>query len=563
LNCNTELCYWDFGDCVTAQSPVKVYVSGSEGAGPFLGTWSSPYNSLVTAIGSAWAPYTTIYLLKGQHFLQSQASLVLTVSVPFLRIQTLFCTGSAGDHPKCASQSATLQMTKTDLNFLITAQFSVQDVTVKGGFFLKDGCSSDYCTYCPAVHFNEITGVMNNDRNSPIADYAPQSLCDVYKASSLFQLSPQSTLTLTNVRFDTIRHQPLALILNQCGNLVMTNVTFSSIVPRRLGLSGGVIQQLNIPAYEPYYCGSFLYQSGLVERMNNGYEYSESNLFSGFAWLVALRAIWISEVTFQFNYMQIGQSQQIYGSALMFFRRFREMTLQNCTFKNNIADTGAALYIYTALTMPLIVQNGIASEQALLHLQLVNNYFANNTGRTGSVILIRFLTDHQNVLMRNNTFVNNFATEGSILELSFGNLQDRYTVGQNLSVQVNQSYVTVFVPPIVTQIASIVFQRNYSPLLCSISSVANFLLSDGSFVQNGDSPVGLNSNEVVLRAFTLNQDVYLSLVPPRIVTTTCTALFLVKDSYNASISQVQFEAIICLQGSPGISLSGATRFVTS
>lgn len=562
MSCNTELCYWDFGDCVTAQNPIKVYVSASA-VGPFLGAWESPYNSLLTAVSSVWAPYTLIYLLKGQHYLQPQGTnQILTIAATHLQVQTLFCTDNVGDHLQCASQPAILQMTTSDVQFLINTRLTLQDVTVKGGFSLIEGCSSDYCSYCPAVHFNESTRVMNNDRNEPITDYAPQALCDIYQTSTLFRLSPQSTFNLTNVRFDKITHQPLALILNECGNLLMTNVTFTNIVPKRLGLTGGVIQWLPREEFEPYYCGTFLYQGGLVEMLNNGYEYSNNNLFSGFAWLSSVRYIEISRVTFQFNFMQIGRAQQIFGSALMFFRRFREMKLLSCVFRNNFADTGAALYIYTALTTPLVVQDGIAKEQTLLHLQILDNYFVNNTGRTGSVLLIQFLNDRQNILMRNNTFESNFATEGSVLELSFGALQDRYTVGQNLTVLLNGTYTNVFVPPIVVQFTSLDFRQNYSPILCFISSVANFLLSDSVFAENGDSPAGLNSNEVVIRAFALKQDNYLSVVPTDLVTTTCTALFLVKDSYSASISGVQFEAITCLKGSPGVSLSGTTRFVS-
>jgi len=538
---------------VTADNPVEIYVNSGSTAGPYLGTRTNPYNSVMAAIAAVWAPYSVIYLLRGVHYLQTQditSTQLFPISAPFLRIQTLLCTGDGNDHLQCAFQPAVLQLTQSDVNFVIAASLTLQDVTIKGGFSLKNGCSAEYCTYCPAVHLNETTNSMYSDRNLPISDYAPQALCDRYKTSALFQLSPESTLNLTRVRFVTIKHQPLALILNQCGNLLMTDVAFSNIIPRRLGLNGGVIQQLTLDAYEPYYCGTFSYEGGMVELLNSGYEYSTNSLYSGFAWLSALRSITISRVLFLFNYMQIGKAKEIFGSALMFIQRFREMKVTNCTFRYNVADSGSAFYIYSDLNIPLVVKNGVATEQEVLSLLVENNLFVNNTGRQGSVIYVKFLTDQQNVLIRNNTFLNCFATKTSMLELSNGDLKDRYSVGEVVSVLLDGVLTDVFIPPVHTQLLELVFLSNYAPTVISLSSVANILSANMQFVDCGNSLSGVTSNEYVIGSFLRNTSIYLSQEPPPPVALLCSATFLVTDAYRVTLTDMQFLQLSCINGSP-------------
>ena len=562
--CDTEWCYWDMGDCVTEGSPVEVYVTAKAGMGRGRGTWTSPFTSIVTAIQTTWASFTVLYLLTGTHYLQMEgvtSTRILSIPTPFLHIQTLYCANSTSDHPECSPFPSTLQLTSSDLNFLISSTLLLSNVTIKGGFSLVSNCTSDYCTYCPSVHFNDSTGRMNNDRNEVIEKYASQGLCDVYRTSALFQLQPESAFILTNVLFDTIRHQPMALITNQCGNLTLTNVTFTNITPRKVGLAGGIIQQLSLSSYDPYYCGSFSYSTGVVELLNNGYEYSQSNLFSGFAWLTALHSIHISNVTFQYNYMQIGKPMQIYGSSLMFIRRFRYMEVVNCRFRYNVADTGAGFYIYTALNTPLVVENGIAVEENRVHLRVQGNFFERNTGREGSVIYIRFMGDHQNIEMRNNTFRENFATEGGVLVLDFGDLTDKSTTGQNITAIVKGTLQSVFIPPITTLFHTLSFLSNYAPVICAISNVANFLLLNTTFIDDGDSLSGLTAYELVVGEFAANTAIYMSLPPPKVPADACSSTFLVQNSYNVTVKYVLFQALLCSHGSPGFSLSGSTQYM--
>ena len=563
--CNTESCYWDMGDCITESNPLPIYVSSEAHTGPYTGPSLHPHTSLVTAIQTLWAPYNTLYLLSGVHYLQLpgiNTTHIISISVPHLLITTLFCTDFPSNPSECASDFSTIQLTPNDINFLINLNVTIENVIIKGGFSLVENCEENYCTYCPSVHYNNTIGGMSNDRNEPIGRYAWQEMCEKYGNSALLRMEPESKLSLGNVRFERIRHQPMAVIVNKCADLEMKNVTFSDITPQRLGLAGAVVQQIPLPSYEPYYCGSFSFSSGLVELLNNGYEYSPSNLFSGFALLTSLHFIHISHVTFQFNYMLLGQTQQLYGSSLLFLRKFRQMQVWNCTFRYNIADTGAAFYIYTALNTPLIVENGVATEQKITHLDIQDNYFFSNTGREGSVIFIQFMGDHQNIYMKNNTFLDNFGTDGAILKLSFGDLKDKYTIGEFITALVHDSLETVFIPPIQTYFQDTFFISNYAPVTCSVSSVANFLLSNATFIDNGDSQAGLTSYEFVVGAFSANPDIYMQSPPPAIAPNKCTSTFNIFDSYNVTVTDVSFQGLICSNGTPGLSLSGNTRYVS-
>ena len=429
--CSSPTCNYDGGDCLTAENPLTVYVSAALG-GDSRGSWALPYRSLYQALTELWAPYTRVYLLDGTHpLVPIEAFTYVSFTGKSVLIQTLMCTGRPGDHMECAESPASIQLSPAHIGFDISHQFVLKDLEIRGGFSLLPGCDEEYCTYCPDIRRNLADGLLYTDQGDRIEEghFAPQSLCDVYQKEYLFQLLPTAELTLSNVLFYYIRHQLQALIISNCADIVFEKVTFSDIMARRLGLEGGVIQQISTSANEPYSCGSFHYTSGLVELLNNGYEYSPTSYFSGFAWLSASKAIAIRAVRFQYNYMIVGKQQQVLGSALLYFTRFRTLVVENCTFAYNLADSGAALYVYSSLDLPLVIgKDGRAQEQLLTHITISDCIFLSNAGRKGSVLFLQFLRDQQNVLIQNCSFLSNFATEMGVLDIVNGFLQDKYNI---------------------------------------------------------------------------------------------------------------------------------------
>jgi hypothetical protein len=564
--CNTQLCDFDGGDCFDETHPYEVYVSSSTGVTAY-GSWDNPYRSFHQSMQELWAPYTAIHMLKGTHLLGISASvadiLVFEVWQGYVKIDTLFCTGKAGDHPECATSEATIQFTRSSVTISVNYDMLIENIIFRGGFSLVQGCTKSACTYCPAVHINLATGLMNDDRNKVInsGEYAEQSLCDFYQNSALIRMRPESSLTMSNVTFVDIKHQLKALILNECGDLSMNNVTFSDVMSRRLGLQGGIITQVPNAFYDPYYCGSFSLTNSLVELVNNGYEYSSTTYFSGFLWLDALRLINITNVEFRYNYCMVGKLQQIYGSALLHIQRFRQFILRNSFFNFNLVDTGSAFYINSALSIPLTITDGLAAEHTLQHVIVENNLFINNTGRRGAVIYIRFLNDHQNVLLRNNTFINNFATDVGVVDINNAYLLETFGSGQTLPVLYQGNLIDVVIPPVTMVWENLRFYSNYAPYVTFVTNVANFLISDIIYRDNGMSLSGIDFTSYVVTGYMTLPRIYMKDISPDIPQGDCAGSFLIENPYNMKAFDIVYDGSICPKGFPGMTVRGDTRNV--
>ena len=561
------LCNWDSGDCITRESPLGVFVSSSRPVPRPANDWELPYGSIFEALSELWAPFTHVNLLSGDHLVWPKTTDNTTHTLlPILgtvTISTFFCPVSGAMPAECASEEASIHFTNFDVGLTVLQELHLKDLVIRSDYSLKAGCSLESCEYCPAVSLNLATNTWMDDRKLFISrnNFAEQKLCDFFQDSSMFAVKPGSLLSLTNVVVKDVRKQHKALILNQCGELRLTNVTFLNVMARRQGLYGGVIQQVTMAEYEPYYCGSFKYDLGYVMLLNNGYEYTANTYFSGFLWLSDLYHIEINSVKFSYSYIYVGDAEQAYGSALLFFNQFRQLSIRNCTFEFSIANTGAALYIYSSLAFPLVIENGVAAEQSLQHVLIQDCLFTGNTGRVGSTIYMQFLKDHQNVLLRNNTFINNFATNRGIVDLVYAYLDPKYTTGQTIQVLQDSTTLDVFIPPISTVFDSLQFISNYAPMLSYISNAANFVLINSVFVDNGDSLIGMNYANYILRSFIDHPLTHIDLEPVLKASTTCIGTFHLEDVYNASVTYNSMQLSYCPKGSPGLDITGHSEFV--
>lgn len=562
------LCNWDQGDCISEENPLEVFVSSSHVTPRPVEDWNSPYGSVFEALSELWAPFTTVYLLRGEHALTpipADTSLHVLVPIPHIvTITTYFCQSGTDTQTECATDPATIRITEFDVGFVVSTELTIRDIIFRGGYPMKPACQEASCTYCPAVSLDLATNQWRTDKGQyiPQEKFAEQSLCDFFQHSALLTLSPDSRLSLVNVSLQDMRRQLKAIILNQCGDLSLQNVTFSNIMTRRLGLNGGVIQQVPMQAKKPYYCGSFVYEGGLVEFLNNGFEFSDTTYFSGFLWLSDLHQITISNVQFTYNYMYVGDLEQSYGSALLYFNQFRQLSIHNCTFEYNIANTGAALYVYSTLSYPLVIKDGLAAEQLLQHISIQDCVFRANSGRVGAVIYMQFLQDHPNILIRNNEFRGNFATERGILDIDFTYLDQKYTTGTTIQVLVESSVQSVFISPVSTLFLGLNFTSNYAPMLVYVYNVANFLLKDSLVLDSGDSMSGLDFANSVLARYVQHPETYMTIEPSLDSETSCQETIHIENSYNASVISSVFQALYCPVGSPGFNILGKSQFVS-
>jgi len=85
-----------------------------------------------------WAPATLIHMLKGTHLLGVSASvadiLVFEVWQGYVKIDTLFCTGKAGDHPECATTEATIQFTRSSVTISVNYDMLIENIVFEAGF---------------------------------------------------------------------------------------------------------------------------------------------------------------------------------------------------------------------------------------------------------------------------------------------------------------------------------------------------------------------------------------------------------------------------------------------
>ena len=554
--CYQSLCGYDSADCVDSGSPLSVYVSPTATA-PFLGTSAAPYQSVSQVFTTLSAvSYLHIYLLSGTHLLTTSTTnynLLFSTTALSIHIETALC--SQGNIPSCSDTPVTIQLTPEPVFFLIKMPFSITNVNFKGGFSLKPGCVSETCLYCPELTFDLATDQWQNDKEEDVdpANYAVQSLCDAYHSLVLFSIQPDTAFTLTNVSFSHIRHQPLSLIQSTCGVVSLSNVTFSNIQVASMGLRGGVIQWVRLNSRLPYYCGSFRYETGLVEYLNNGYEFCEHAHFSGFAYFSAIQEVVITDVRFQFNDVFVGEAATATSSSLIFIEELRQIHVSKCEFLNNVADMGAALYINSAVTIPIINENGVSKEHNLLNIWIEKTRFEHNTARIGATVVITFTEEHQNVWIDDCSFVGNLAWEREILGVFTVFLtadMSTYTIKR---VGSGSGAVDVLVPPSYVNFTNLYIADNRAPYVCYIRNIGVLQLANTTFLANGDliSDTELTENPVLME-FLDNPDSYVDLPPDTDIAARCVSSVYVYKGMNVKVSNVTVESGYCATGSAGL-----------
>ena len=543
--CFHPLCDFDHWDCVDAQHPLNVFVSPTAQT-PFLGTSTAPFQSISQALASLSVAYLAIYLLSGVHFLTKTTDndlLSLSNSL-HIHLDTALC--AVWSVPGCSSTPVTVQLTSEPVFFLINTHFSISNINFQGGFYLKPGCTSETCRYCPEIDFDLATLNYINDRKEPINinNYAEQRYCDVYRDFVLFDVQENSEFSLENVTFRDIRHQPAAVIRSFCGKISLKNVVFRNITVRRNGLRGGVVQWVHLDSHLPYYCGSFLYEVGTVELLNNGFEFLSHSNFTGFGYFSSIQFLLFLNITFKYNNMYVGEKSTA-SSSLVFIENFREIYVSNCEFLNNIADIGGGMYVSSAVKVPVVEENGRSKEHQLVSVWVENTRFEGNSARIGAALLVSFSEEHQNVKMENCTFVGNVAWERDIFSVFCSVL----TPDMSVPTLKSQNGVDVLVPPSYVHFSSLHFTKNLAPYITYTHSPSPFLFSHSTFTSNGDSPSPFNP---VLNAFIDYADSYVQKGSSRDFTVKCVNLMYVYNAEIVELEGIRFENGHCASGSAGV-----------
>lgn len=153
--------------------------------------------------------------------------------------------------------------------------------------------------YCPVL-IKTVFGY-EDDRGDPV-DYVRNELfqCTDYASSSFFKVNSGAALRLQNVLVQDFTIQLKAIILLEGGSAALANVTFSNVQPGTSPCEQAII--LSTQDCDPFdFCGSFTYQVGKVEYLNNGNELSLDSSLNLFIRLSFVTSILIEDVAFQYN----------------------------------------------------------------------------------------------------------------------------------------------------------------------------------------------------------------------------------------------------------------------
>lgn len=563
--CNTAKCVYDGMDCVSKSQPFPMFVA-LDASEPFLGTIEKPFKSLSEALTQLQGDYVTIYLLTGVHSLHyadnTNGTPLASITALEITIETALC--SEMQIVGCSLSPAVIQLTEDLVSFDVLYSLTLRNVGVQGGFPLKSGClGAETCTYCPALSLDLDLNIYINDRGQSIdlTTYAEQSLCERYHFLVLFDIHPEANLTLHNVTFTNIRHQPLALISSNCGNLALANVTFTNITTMRNGQ--GVVMWTPLISKEPYYCGSFLYNTGTVELLNNGYEPNYDFYAAGFASLSAVYVLNISFVTFRYNNAYIGEHRTDYTSSLISVQNARQVLISDCVFEGNLADVGAGLYIQSELTMPIINDNGVSREHALLHIWIVRCQFVRNYARVGAALEVYFSAEHQNVMIDNCTFVRNVVRELNIFGVTGADVTEGMELGKTVQLLVSGVKVPVRIPPSIVTLQWAVITDNRAPRSASFVHLGVLVLSNCTFERNGEPVSEADHTNWALQGYADLVTSYAILPPASLAGMVCNGHVHSLHILNYTATFSNFTSNYCSIGSPGLCIHEGLGWVSS
>lgn len=543
LECNVGECGWDFGDCNSEFVPQEVYVGGNEKGD---GSLRYPFDSLADTLESLFLPYNYVHLLPGQHDLVSHGQ-------PFLTQWSLIATSIEG--PECSSTCpAVIRLTRTFPTFQLTHNVTFRNIHFNSAFELRENCRAETCLYCPFLQQID-SGEWVNDREQIVdsALYANQTYCDLYH--SVVFINTTASLWLQNVTFSGFRQQLKAIIVTQCGDLKLENVSFTHCLASFNGGSGGLIQHFCPYPNQPYACGRIIYTGGTISYLNDGYEYRPDLLQSGFLLSEGIWLLVLSDLQFLYNTVLIGQETG-QDAALLKITNFRQIQVSNCLFSSLIVDS-AALMVDSSFLFPLVVVNGIASEQLLTHLSIRYCVFINVTVLNGSLVALTYAKDHQNIDLLDIT-VKNAVVAQSLLRIYNKESREEDWKGAARTLKAAE----VFFPARFVTIKRLIMTGNICANAVFLANIGNFMLISSNFEGNGEAKSGDSPYNTAFNSFvTANSGHYLSKTPILPISVICQSSITLLTVLNLTFLSNNIADNYCPSGISGLNVAGKAGFI--
>jgi hypothetical protein len=395
--------------------------SGGDSSGKYFisttQTGSNYYSDLAQALVNIKA--VGIYLTDTVTELSSLSGVIASSEV---KITTNLC--SLNLNSNCLNQKSVIRVMSPAVKLsMALVKLTFEKVDIDGYYSLDNSCTDDACSYCP--HSSSEDGVYVDDRYN---FYSSRPNWGQGCGTTQYFIEGDSKerdlkceftiLTMKDVAVTNFRQQFKAFVFIR-GYVRMTDVTFSNIQSN--DGSPFIIQQNTEDSCGFTQFTVFEYIRGKVELLNNGYEYRDDLIQSGFIKLTRTYAVLIKDVEFTSNFAiksykanNSGFNQHI----LSFTDINRSMTVESCTFKSNVV-TG--LLIYVEFKEYVIYEKSISNKDKILdqttryHLFIKDCSFIDNTA--AGLVRVLIGTEMINVLLQGLKIEGSVASE-SLIEIT-------------------------------------------------------------------------------------------------------------------------------------------------
>lgn len=363
-------------DTTTTTNPDIIYVTNSN-SGADEGTADNPYKSLAVAVISATKNYTMIYLLSGTHFLEKSTGYHASKTpVKELTIKTLRCSEST--HAECATEAAIIKLNDLDYEFKFEKiKFVLFDLLIDAKQSLVKDCSTEYCYYCPSV--TTVDSIDYSDKGTQLTNYAEKNLCSIYN-QNVFILVKFGTLQIESVKFTDFRAEFKHLIES-----IDTSISLNSVEFNNIKASNFVVKVV----CSSLHCSDFLYQTGSLKLLNNGFLNFETIDSYGFLDANNLKTVTISDVIIEYN-LVVSTS-----SALIEITDCLQTVFEDLTFQYNHFTLGSLKWTGTK-ELP---NDTLLHE--LTHISIKNTAYMNTVVAKGLVLDYSSQTDQFNIVIQN------------------------------------------------------------------------------------------------------------------------------------------------------------------
>ena len=549
-------------------SPEVVYVEpiDSDPVPGGLGTQEYPYYSLSYAFAQLWKAYNKVVLKEGkiyyvQHEIdQYENELFVDGTTPFERSagSTIKKVTIESENPENPSvilfyENKLGLKFNIDLvfkNVIIAGNEGIDKIDCEYGTAYDKSCSQKTCEYCPYLESIYSGGetLYRNDRDQffdceEIEGYGID--CDQNHESIVIEVEEQGSLEMDNSSIRDFRKQYKYLIYSK-SNVTLTNFDLYNVMAATN--DDAAIIKIEKKDSERV---NFTYNSGKVQLVNNGYEYSSSLTSSLFSHFVSVDYITFNNVEFSYNMIIDALSQDVRTSLIYIEKNTGKTLIENCKFENIL--TKKLIYVdsrsfYYSGNLE-IDSSGNSLAYSKQHLEIRNSTFKNILS-FGDLISYLMSTEVQNLKFENLEF-EGLVSEGSlILVQNTKPIGQQELYGQEVQTKSDGKEIKYYVSKRKLELLNLTFSDiQFSGGMISIEKMPNILLENVKISDSSDSD-NTKANNIV-QNLSDSEEVYLEslLDSLNLPILTCTSTIDIPSPYILNIVNLELESVTCSQSS--------------